>query len=250
MRGSPDGPRLGAFEGRHERVRPAASLRAEREERSAHFLRNSLRSETMAYEVHADHEVDRIAVRTHELARSHRAREEVRRFLAVECRDDHAPAVALLRDGARDLDEHGHGGRVVLGPPVDLVVDLAEVIEVSADEDVAIDIAAHLCEHVGAAAALHALLVWIEPGLAKRLDDDGAGGIALFRPCCPTGAFAAAQPFDQGPHWACIVALRRRGVPRLHAALFWSASSRRRAGRLVGLAGPGFFDIVGGSACD
>ena len=68
------------------------------------------------------------------------------------------------------------------------------------DEDVALDVAAHFREDIGAAAALDALLVRVEAGVAKRLEDDRASGVPLLRPWAPARAFGTAQPFNQSAH--------------------------------------------------
>src|SRR5688500_15208288 len=102
----------------------------------------------MTDEVHADHEVDRVSVRAHELLRAHRAGHEVRRLLAVERRDDHTAAGVLVAERTRDLDEYGDRSGVVVGAPEHIATDLAEVIEVRPDEHVAIDVTADSREHV------------------------------------------------------------------------------------------------------
>ena len=154
----------------------------------------------MPHQVHAHHEVDRIAIALHELARAHRAGHEVRRLFAIERRDDHAASTPIVCQAPRDLDEHGDRSRVVIRAPEHVAPIRPQVIEVRADEHIPLDVAANPSEHVRTAAPIHALFVWIEPGIAQCRNDERPRQVAALGPRSPACTFPAAQLLDERSH--------------------------------------------------
>lgn len=160
----------------------------------------ALGSEPMADEVHADHEVDRVAVRLHERTRAHRAGQKMRRLFGIERRDDHATPVVLVRECACDLDEHRDRGCIVVRAVKDVATDLAQVIEVRTDEDVPVDVAPDLRDHVRTAASRDGLLARVEPRRAQRIDHVRARQIATRCSRSAPRTLRTAQSLDQVPH--------------------------------------------------
>jgi hypothetical protein len=172
----------------------------------------------MPDQVHAHHEIDRLAgnrrVR-HERLRAHGVGPEERWLLAIERRDDHPAPVSLRRDGGRDLHEHGNGSGVVVGSPEYAVPKASEVIEVSAQDDEPGIVTVDFGEDVRTLTARHELFERIESSSAKRLDHHRPRGRALGRSRASPRARRRAQRAydlaDRVHRCAAYLATERRG---------------------------------------